>query len=130
MEKKRRFHYGGTLRIFGRDKAFGPGLTELLRKVEQTGSLQKAAVSMGMSYSKAWKILKTAEEEWGFPMTDRETGGRDGGGSRLTDEGKQVLARYEAFAEEAKEQLDRLFEKHFPEAWVDSLPCNKNHRNI
>lgn len=121
MEKTGRFRYGVTLRVLGKEKAFGPGIAELLHKVEQTGSLQKAAAAMGMSYSKAWKILKTTEEEWGFSMTDRETGGKDGGGSRLTAEGRQVLAHYEAFMEASRKELDRLFLEYFPEDWIRSL---------
>ena len=38
----------------------------LLEEVERTGSLQRAARSMNMAYSKAWKMLKVAEKEWGF----------------------------------------------------------------
>lgn len=48
----------------------------LLREVERTGSLQKAAKNMNMAYSKAWKMLKGAEKEWGFALTDREAGGK------------------------------------------------------
>ncbi len=88
------FRYGLSLRIYGEEKAFGPGIASLLRQVERTGSLQKAAVSMGMSYSKAWKILKETEGQWGFPMTNRETGGRDGGGSTLTAAAREIWDHY------------------------------------
>ena len=75
-----RLHYGMSLRLYFEEKAFGPGMVMLLREVERTGSLQKAAKNMNMAYSKAWKMLKGAEKEWGFALTDRETGGKDGGG--------------------------------------------------
>ena len=69
--------YGMSIKLYGEDKAFGPGIAELLRNVEKEGSLQGAAQSMNMAYSKAWKILKGAEKEWGLSLTDRETGGRE-----------------------------------------------------
>lgn len=118
---KDKLHCGAVIRIYGEGKAFGPGVAQLLRHVEKTGSLQGAAAAMEMSYSKAWKILKEAERQWGFSLTRGETGGRDGGGSALTDKARDVLERYEAFREESRALLDELFEKHFPEEWRDSL---------
>ena len=38
-----RLHYGMSLRLYFEEKAFGPGMVMLLREVERTGSLQKAA---------------------------------------------------------------------------------------
>jgi hypothetical protein len=55
-----RLHYGMSLRLYFEEKAFGPGMVMLLREVERTGSLQKAAKAMNMAYSKAWKMLKGA----------------------------------------------------------------------
>ena len=60
------------------DKFFGEGPCRLLRAVEEAGSLHAAALSMGMAYTKAMKLLKTAERALGFPLTARTTGGRAG----------------------------------------------------
>ena len=79
------------------NKFFGEGPWQLLRCVEKTGSLRAAAMEMEMAYSKASKLLKQAEQNLGFPLTARSTGGRDGGGSVLTPEGKRWLTQYEAF---------------------------------
>ena len=46
-------------------KAFGDGPYELLRQVEKKMSLHQAAHQMGMSYSKAWRLIRTIEEEAG-----------------------------------------------------------------
>ena len=43
-----------TIRIFGEEKCFGPGVAVLLRKVRELHSLRAAAMSIGMAYSKAW----------------------------------------------------------------------------
>lgn len=113
--------YVMSLRLYFEEKAFGPGIAALLSQVEQTGSLQKAAQSMNMAYSKAWKILKESEKMWGFALTDRETGGRDGGGSTLTPQGRLLLTTYESFMTESGEALDRMFEKHFSKEWLEEL---------
>ena len=110
MEKTGRLHYGLTLRLYFEEKAFGPGMVVLLEEVERTGSLQRAARSMNMAYSKAWKMLKVAEKEWGFALTDRETGGKDGGGSTLTPQAKALMKAYAGFRSEAEVSLDELFE--------------------
>ena len=77
-----------------RGRAFGDGPARLLTGVERTGSLRKAALELGMSYNKAWRILHAAEERLGFPLLDRSVGGNLGGGSHLTPEARDLVARY------------------------------------
>ena len=48
----------------------------------------------GISYSKAWKMVKLAEEQLGLTFLERQTGGSGGGSSSLTEEGRQFIARY------------------------------------
>ena len=76
---------------------FGDGPCCLLRLVEETGSLRKAAEEMGMAYTKAMKLIKHAEAAVGQPLTQRIIGGAKGGGSRLTDAGKELVKRYEEY---------------------------------
>ena len=96
------------------DKFFGEGPCRLLRHVEKTGSLRAAAMEMGMAYSKATKLIKLAEAALGFPLTSRSTGGKDGGGSTLTPEGKQWLSKYEAYRDACIRENQRLYRQHFP----------------
>ena len=96
-------------------KFFGEGPCRLLRSVEKTGSLRSAAMEMGMSYSKATRLLKQAEANLGFPLTSRSTGGKDGGGSILTPEGKAWLARYEAYRDACIRENRRLYREFFLE---------------
>lgn len=119
MEEK--FSLRLSLRLYRGGKAFGPGIAELLRGVEGTGSLQKAAGAMGMAYSKAWKIIKETEKLLGFPLTLRTIGGENGGGSRLTPQGRLFLDRYEAFAEDAGDKAENIFHEHFSEAFFAEL---------
>ena len=95
-------------------KFFGEGPCRLLRCVEKTGSLRAAAKEMEMAYSKASKILKQAEASLGFRLTRRSTGGKDGGGSILTTEGKQWLRQYEAYQDACVTANRELYRQYFP----------------
>ena len=96
------------------EKFFGEGPCRLLEKVEQTGSLRCAAASMEMAYSKALKLVKQAEEALGFPLTQRSVGGRDGGGSTLTPEGREFLHTYEAYRDACVQANRELYANYFP----------------
>lgn len=99
--------------VCGSQKLFGPGIARLLIGVRQSGSIRYTAAQMGMSYSKAWNILRACERELGFSLLDRHAGGANGGGASLTQAGADMLARYEAFEQEARTALDALLHKHF-----------------
>ena len=96
-------------------KFFGEGPCRLLRCVEKTGSLRAAAMEMEMAYSKASKLLKQAEATLGFPLTRRSAGGKDGGGSILTPEGKRWLQQYEAYRDACVNANRELFRRYFPQ---------------
>lgn len=119
MEEKLSFRF--AIRLFKGEKAFGPGIATLLRAVEQTGSLQKAAESMGMAYSKAWKMIKELEQLWGFPLTYRDIGGKNGGGSVLTPACRLLLERYERFTAEISHNCSELFSKYYSEDFYKEL---------
>ena len=76
---------------------FGEGPCRLLHLIEETGSLRAAAMSMGMAYTKALAIMRRAEKNLGFPLTARRIGGKGGGGSQMTAEAREFLAKYEAY---------------------------------
>ncbi len=106
-------------------RMFGPGTNELLRRVDQTGSLNQAAKDMAMSYSKAWRVIREVEQRLGVVLFERRTGGPDGGGSCLTDQARLLLRRFDAFTSEADDALETLFQKHFgdlPYAATDLPP--------
>lgn len=94
-------------------KAFGEGPYRLLRNVQQTGSLWKAAAEMGMSYSKAWRLMGSLEKRLKFPLLERHAGGASGGGSLLTSKAQDLLDRYEKFQKDVDEVLERTYKKHF-----------------
>ena len=97
------------------EKFFGEGPARLLHGVEENGSLRAAAMSMDMAYTKALKLIRNAENALGYPLIRRTTGGKDGGGSCLTEEGKEWLERYEAYRDACKESNSRLYLEFFPQ---------------
>lgn len=97
------------------EKFFGEGPDRLLRAVEETGSLRSAADTMGMAYTKALKLIKNAEKTLGFPVTTRATGGKSGGGSVLTPEGKEWLEKYEQYRNACIKANEKLYKEYFGE---------------
>ena len=118
--------YNLTVRLFCGEKCFGPGMAQLLRKVQELHSLRAAAMSMNMAYSKAWTITKKAQEALGFPLLHSVTGGRGGGGAELTDEARQMIAAYDAYCEKLRAYGAALFEETF--AFYNDIPKHELHR--
>ena len=92
---------------------FGPGTYELLVRVSETGSLHRSAQQMAMSYSKAWRIVREAEEHLGVGLLERHAGGAAGGGSVLTDDARALVERFGGLTSDVQVALDVLFAKHF-----------------
>ena len=105
-------HPAITLRLYTDRKCFGPGIAMLLRRVQTLHSLRSAAMDMNMAYSKAWTILREAEQGLGIKLLYSTTGGRNGGGAVLTEDGERLLEAYSSYERELKEEGQRLFEKH------------------
>ena len=92
------------------DSQFGRGVANLCLGVRELGSLNAAAKSMKMAYSKAWRIIKETEAAFGMLLLDR-----DGAhGSTLTESGNKLLDAYLAVDEKlqavAEEEFAKLFD--------------------
>ena len=107
------------------ERFFGEGPCRLLHLIEETGSLRSAAAQMGLSYSKALRLVQHAEKELGFALTCKTIGGRGGGGSTrtfvldhltgtLTAEARQFLERYEAYRDACVQTSRELYSAFFP----------------
>lgn len=80
----------------GHEVALGPGKIELLELVEETGSITNAARKMGMSYMRAWTLIRTMNRCFKEPVVSAIRGGsKGGGGAKLTKTGRQALALYQ-----------------------------------
>lgn len=92
---------------------FGEGLFELLREIDQQGSINKAAQSMDMSYRQAWGQVKKAEKRLGERLLTTRVGGEAGGGAELTPGARVLVQSYKEFKQEVGESIEVAFKRHF-----------------
>ena len=100
------------------ERVFGPGPAELLRRIRECGSLRAASISMGMAYTKALALVRTAEKGLGSPLTTRVVGGAGGGGSTPTPEADALLAAYERWTASVSSAAGAQFDAVFPHGVV------------
>ena len=84
------------------------GRLGLLRAIAEKGSITAAAKSLGISYKTAWDRLERLNNLSKLPLVLRAAGGRKGGGSQLTDYGRQLLAGFEELEKQHQEFLQSL----------------------
>ncbi|MCP4718953.1 MAG: LysR family transcriptional regulator [Desulfobacteraceae bacterium] len=97
--------------LVGRDSGIimGKGRMDILDSIDRTGSINKTAKEMNMSYKSVWSKIKSTEKNFGKPVVhaDRVKG------SKLTDEGRQLLEDYRKLNRECMAADDAIFEEIF-----------------
>lgn len=93
------------------ERFFGPGRVELLERIEETGSINKAAKLMGMSYKKAWEMISALNNQATKPFVITQTGGQKGGGSVITAEAKELIGYHKQLRKRFTDFLKRETEK-------------------
>jgi molybdate transport system regulatory protein len=100
--KQGSFELEPRLRVrLGDEIALGPGKIELLRWIQETGSITEAARQMGMSYMRAWKLIQTMNQCFKEPVVVAMRGGQQKGGAGLTDAGSKALGLYQKMQRDA-----------------------------
>ena len=102
-----------SARVFSDQKCFGPGVSQLLKRVDELHSLRAAALSMSMAYSKAWTVVRNAEDGLGFHLLTSTAGGKHGGGAELTPEAVRMMAAYDDYCRKLRAYADDLFQEEF-----------------
>jgi molybdate transport system regulatory protein len=74
--------------------ALGPGKVDLLESIEKEGSISQAARERHLSYRRAWNMVDIMNQCFKEPLVASVTGGKGGGGARLTPTGKKVIKLY------------------------------------
>ena len=97
----------------GDKKVFGDGPCDILQRVERTGSLRQAAAEINMSYSQAWRLIRTLEKELGCPLLIKKAGGERGGGSELTPQAGELIQCYQSFRNASRSALQEIFNAYF-----------------
>ncbi|OLB98621.1 MAG: hypothetical protein AUH30_07295 [Candidatus Rokubacteria bacterium 13_1_40CM_68_15] len=93
--------------------ALGDGGVRLLRAIGTTGSVRAAADHVGWSYRHTLAYLVNAERAFGYRLVQRERGGHERGGARLTPEARAFLARYTRFRQRLQREIQHLYRRQF-----------------
>ena len=79
---------------FSENVNLGPGKIALLEAIRSTGSISDAARSLGMSYRRAWLLVNSLKEGFSEAVTVSATGGKGGGGARVTPFGMTLIKQF------------------------------------
>jgi len=108
--KKNLFHCKTRLRVMAGDTiALGPGKIDLLEAIGRCGSISAAARETQLSYRRAWDMVDTMNRCFKEPLVIGSTGGRGGGGARLSPLGEEMIRHYRA--------MESLAEKASRKEW-------------
>lgn len=99
----------------GEDVVLSEWRVELLEAIDASGSLSRAAEALDVPYRTAWERVKATEAELGVRLLDSESGGADGGGSRLTPEARDLCRRFRRVSSGIQEVVSRRFAVEFGE---------------
>ena len=85
----------------------------MLELIDELGSMQATAKTLGMSYRGVWARLKATEERLGIKLVETSVGRGKNRGSKLTPEAKKLLANYKLLLDQGVEHSDELFDSIF-----------------
>jgi molybdate transport system regulatory protein len=95
----------GEIRLAG---ALDKRMIHLLRAVEQSGSINKAAKQMDLSYKGAWQMIERANNFSPKVLISTATGGAHGGGTSLTAAGKALLQLFDRLEQQHNAYLEEI----------------------
>jgi len=93
----------GELRLAG---GLNERLFRLLAAIEKTGSINRAAKDVGLSYKGAWEMVERANNLCPQLLVSSAVGGRRGGGTTLTAAGRELLELFSRLQEEHRRFLE------------------------
>lgn len=103
----------------------GNGKINLLKMIDELGSIQKAAAEMGLSYRHAWGMIQKMERRSGFKLVKTAVGGKEGGGASLTSRGQELVRSFLALREDfdkfLKQKFNEKFKRRVPKDTAQSL---------
>jgi len=88
----------------------GEGRMKILDSIRQTGSMNRTAKELGMSYRGVWARIKATEDSLTYKIVESD----HRKGTRLTTAGTDLLSRYEGMKQACVEADNKLFEEWFP----------------
>jgi molybdate transport system regulatory protein len=104
----------GHIWIDGTEGTFiGYGRVALLEKISEFGSITRAAKSLNISYRHAWELIDSMNRQARKPFIETLTGGKGGGGTRLTAEGEKAIVVFRKFNADFRQFLQKEEKKLF-----------------
>ncbi len=100
--------HGSVWMTVGGENLGGHGRIALLAQIAESGSITHAARAMTMSYKAAWDAIDAMNNLAGEPLVERSTGGKGGGGTRLTARGQQLVANFRLIERAHRDFIARL----------------------
>jgi len=88
---------------------------QLLEAIAQTGSISAGAEKVGVPYRIAWQKIHEMEERLGQKLVETQTGGKEGGGSRLTPLALDYIEKFNQFNQEVLKFMQARYEDIFGE---------------
>ena len=100
--------FRGRIWIDGPEGTFiGYGRVVLLERIKEHGSITRAAKSMEMSYRRAWDLVDSMNRQAKKPFVELATGGKGGGGARVTEEGEKAIRLFWRFYDDLQAFLKK-----------------------
>ncbi len=91
------------------DMVMSMGRVAMLEAIERTGSLNRAAQEMNMSYRAIWLRLRSTEDRLGKKLMVSTTGGSEGGGTELTPLARAMIIKFRELNSDIAEAADSRF---------------------
>ena len=87
----------------------GTGRMKILESIDRTGSINKTANALKMSYKTVWSKIKSTEKNFGktVVLSDKQKG------TTLTDDGRQLLEKYRQLKQRCITADDKIFNALF-----------------
>lgn len=95
-----------------------PKRVRLLKEIQQCGSINQAAKNAKVSYKSAWDHLEAMDKISPRPLLERNTGGKNGGGTALTTYAERLLQLYDLLEKTQDHAFQILQDESIP---LDSL---------
>ena len=102
--------YGGIWMGRDEDAQIGDVRISLLEQIGATGSITQAAKAVGISYKTAWDAVDAMKNLSGAALVDSLSGGKGGGGTRLTEAGQKLVQTYRMIQKEHQRFLSCISE--------------------
>lgn len=112
---------GSVWMMVGGENFGGPGRVALLASIAECGSITQAAKAIKMSYKAAWDAIDSMNNLAGEPLVERLSGGKGGGGTRLTRRGAQLVANFRIIEREHRRFVDQLSQQAQAEGIADDF---------